>query len=104
MTPILTGFVRFLNEVVKSGKKSTPYPKTHGSEQKKTIFFLEFLGQISPMNEFQCDDSTCISQSLMCDGKEDCLDGSDEALGLCGSCPANKFQCDDGRCIDPKLR
>ncbi|XP_075247907.1 degenerin mec-10-like isoform X2 [Convolutriloba macropyga] len=65
---------------------------------------MDYSGQISPLNEFQCDDGNCVSQSWMCDGEDDCLDGSDESEALCGTCPANRFQCDDGFCIDPKLR
>ena len=55
-------------------------------------------------NEFECEDANCVGQSKRCDGSPDCLDGSDEASLICGSCPLNKYECEDGSCIEPTLR
>ena len=38
----------------------------------------------------------CIHKSLVCDGYEQCDDGSDEDSGLCASCP-RKFGFPDGK-------
>ena len=33
--------------------------------------------------EFKCNDNRCIPKSWMCDGDEDCADGSDEVESTC---------------------
>ena len=60
--------------------------------------------RVSPNNQFQCEDGTCVSQADVCDGRLDCLDGSDESTELCGKCPTSKYECKSGMCIDPQLR
>lgn len=34
-------------------------------------------------NEFTCDDGSCISSTLTCDGRRDCRNGEDESFDLC---------------------
>ncbi|CAG5013250.1 unnamed protein product [Parnassius apollo] len=52
----------------------------------------------------RCSDNTCIPQNLICDGYEDCKDGSDENLQLCRhsvnteGCAEGEVLCPDGRC------
>lgn len=59
-------------------------------------------------NEVPCITSDqCIDESLLCDGRIDCTDGSDETELRCSSnmgCPSYLFQCNYGACIERKNR
>ena len=37
-----------------------------------------------PVDHYQCGDKRCIRETKMCDGKQDCLDNSDEVAGCNG--------------------
>jgi hypothetical protein len=44
---------------------------------------------------FRCDDGRCLNQTLLCNGRRDCEDNSDE------TCCTGSFRCDNGLCIAP---
>ena len=48
------------------------------------------------VQQFTCPDGTCISYLSVCDGKEDCLNGTDEAND---TCLHMTFQCNSGQII-----
>lgn len=57
--------------------------------------------------DFTCDNQRCIPKTWLCDGDDDCLDGSDERKNSEGAkkdcnrpnCTALEFHCASGRCI-----
>ncbi|XP_013089349.2 low-density lipoprotein receptor-related protein 2-like isoform X2 [Biomphalaria glabrata] len=50
---------------------------------------------------FKCKNKRCVSQSLLCDGEDDCGDNSDETGDLCpaGICKEGEHKCSSNRCI-----
>ncbi|XP_048738543.2 uncharacterized protein LOC125653234 isoform X2 [Ostrea edulis] len=65
-------------------------------------------GTIVPKNEkvrnilFHCGNTELISKLFVCDGKNDCSDGSDET-NCTTVCTDTQFQCDSGDCISISL-
>uniref|UniRef100_A0A8C5F0B5 Heparan sulfate proteoglycan 2 n=1 Tax=Gopherus evgoodei TaxID=1825980 RepID=A0A8C5F0B5_9SAUR len=50
-------------------------------------------------DEAVCSNKQCIPRDYLCDGEQDCLDGSDElSCGTPTPCEPNEFQCRNGHC------
>ncbi|XP_076646900.1 coagulation factor VII [Halictus rubicundus] len=56
------------------------------------------------VEQFQCKNGECIQSVLLCDGRADCKDKSDETLVECTKpnilCPHTAFRCAYGACVD----
>ncbi|XP_018901607.1 modular serine protease isoform X2 [Bemisia tabaci] len=52
-------------------------------------------------NQFKCNSGQCIAKYLLCDGKLDCNDGSDETSAICKDIPCGNvfYRCSYGACV-----
>ncbi|XP_014662216.1 PREDICTED: basement membrane-specific heparan sulfate proteoglycan core protein-like [Priapulus caudatus] len=65
------------------------------------------VGATCPGGFFRCTHGAqCVDPRRQCDGRNDCVDGSDEQRCTSGArgCGAGEFRCQDGSCIDDKSR
>ncbi|KAK3914573.1 Modular serine protease [Frankliniella fusca] len=58
------------------------------------------------LDEYRCSNGQCVDKTVVCDGRKDCKDASDETYTQCYSvkCPSYSFRCAYGGCIDRDLR
>ncbi|XP_061178746.1 uncharacterized protein LOC133187405 [Saccostrea echinata] len=80
------------------------------SKQNETINRRNWWGNSSVESQsarlgnilFQCENTELISRLFVCDGMEDCSDGTDEA-NCSTTCTETQFQCNSGDCISISL-
>ncbi|GIY39199.1 basement membrane proteoglycan [Caerostris extrusa] len=68
------------------------------------MFYKKNYAVTCSSNQFRCNSGECIDNSLKCDRKYDCRDGSDEFNCVAEVCAANQFRCTNGQCIDSSLK
>lgn len=82
-----------------TSKKSSLEVKFHSDESFTDKGFMAEYSAYDPgnpcPNKFACGNGLCISQSLKCDGWNDCGDLSDEKNCVCDD---TQFRCDNGLC------
>ena len=98
------------------------YPSKANMYDHNNVFSLCVKDSLLPVKQkchpsyFQCHDGTCVGDQLVCDGKQHCINGEDEAkcTGICTHstacaqycsykndcrCTRGYFQCQSGGCI-----
>lgn len=64
-----------------------------------TVLHPPIDGKACPSNDFQCRNGKCVAPIFVCDGDNDCGDGSDEEKCSAPTCGQHDFRCNDSECI-----
>lgn len=66
-------------------------------------FFIT-VNQTCPHQDFTCTSGRCVPLDWLCDGDNDCGDGSDEHGCPVKQCSEDEFRCNNGECITGSWR
>ncbi|KAK9737087.1 Laminin EGF domain [Popillia japonica] len=80
-------------------------PHTPGAQVSVELSVQQLIIPTSPpreackLDEATCSNGDCIPKQLVCNGKFDCSDGSDETRCSPHGCEPNEFRCANKRCV-----
>ncbi|XP_050967467.1 low-density lipoprotein receptor-related protein 8 isoform X1 [Labeo rohita] len=72
------------------------------AEESRTVLEQHQDAKACPAKEFQCRNRLCVAPTFVCDGDDDCGDGSDEekcTAATASTCGPHEFRCNDSECI-----
>lgn len=78
------------------------FPRDNKTPMTDLFIFLANVLTSCGIFDYDCGNGTCISEELVCDGKADCFNRTDELEEVCLKvrCPKYAFRCSYGACID----
>uniref|UniRef100_A0A672QCK9 Uncharacterized protein n=1 Tax=Sinocyclocheilus grahami TaxID=75366 RepID=A0A672QCK9_SINGR len=95
----------------------TTGPNSHYTKQILDLFMLSIIKHVFSLTaavshrqkcaegHFACPSGNCISSQWLCDGEEDCGDGVDESVDLCGThVTSPSILCDSKYCFSVPQR
>ncbi|XP_069795786.1 very low-density lipoprotein receptor-like [Narcine bancroftii] len=72
---------------------------TSDCSNKRLSMSKHFSDLVCHPDEFTCSSSRCVSKTFVCNGADDCGDGSDERGCVPHSCGPREFRCSSSQCI-----
>ncbi|XP_055486868.1 very low-density lipoprotein receptor-like [Leucoraja erinacea] len=80
---------------LKASSRSASYNQSNG-----LYFNGSFSGDlVCHPDEFTCSSGRCVSKTFVCNGADECGDGSDEGGCVAHSCTSHEFLCNSSECI-----